>query len=226
MSSGARAVGLLGVHRGEERTYRVGDCAGGPPGQVMAGAVDQLEASVRQRLRQTASGLDGDQGVPRVGEDEHWHLDRGEGTFQLVELAQQGALLREERAPERAARVIVCGPRPASSRARPGAGCGRPDRRATASRARAIHGVSFHATKAHSGPVPGAASTLSHTFAHPGPTLASRTTASTRSGARLAADIATPPPNECPTSTARSMPRASRSSMTARALAANPPAGS
>jgi hypothetical protein len=98
-------------------------------------------------------------------------------------------------------------------------------RRAIPSRARAIHGVSFHATRAHSGPVPEAASTLSHTFAHPGPTLASRTTASTRSGARLAADMATPPPNECPTSTARSIPLASRSSMTARALAANPPAG-
>jgi hypothetical protein len=32
MSSGMRAIGLPGVHRCEEGTYRVGDCAGGPPG--------------------------------------------------------------------------------------------------------------------------------------------------------------------------------------------------
>jgi hypothetical protein len=58
----------------------------------------------------------------------------------------------------------------------------------------AIHGVSRHATSAHSGPTRGAASSLSQRFTHPGPTLASRTTASTRCGARLAADSATPPP--------------------------------
>ena len=59
---------------------------------------------------------------------------------------------------------------------------------------RAIHGVSRHATSAHSCPAPRAASSLSQPFTHPGPTLASRTTACTRCGARLAADNATPPP--------------------------------
>ena len=57
---------MLAVHRREEGTYRVGDCAGSPPGQVMARAVDQLETSVRQQLGQTASGPDGDQPVLRV----------------------------------------------------------------------------------------------------------------------------------------------------------------
>lgn len=72
---------------------------------------------------------------------------------------------------------------------------GRPRRQPIwASRARAIHGVSRHANSAHSGPTRGAASSLSQWFTHPGPTLASRTTASTRCGARLAADSATPPP--------------------------------
>jgi hypothetical protein len=75
-----------------------------------------------------------------------------------------------------------------------GAG-GRPCRQVSqASRARAIHGVSRHADSAHSSPAPGAASSLSQAFTHPGPTLASRTTASTRCGARLAAARATPPP--------------------------------
>jgi hypothetical protein len=41
---------------------------------------------------------------------------------------------------------------------------------------------------------PGAASSLSQPVRHPGPTLASRTTAATRPDARLAADSATPPP--------------------------------
>ena len=72
---------------------------------------------------------------------------------------------------------------------------GRPRRRAVlASLARAIHGVSRHATSAHSCPVPGAASSLSQPFTHPGPTLASRITASTRRGARAATANATPPP--------------------------------
>ena len=64
MRSGASAAGLLGVYCREEGTYRVGYCSGGSPGQVMAGAVDQMKASVRQRLHQTASGLDGHQRVP------------------------------------------------------------------------------------------------------------------------------------------------------------------
>jgi hypothetical protein len=33
----------------------------------MAGAADQLKAGVRQGLRQTPSGLDGDQRIARVG---------------------------------------------------------------------------------------------------------------------------------------------------------------
>jgi len=77
----------------------------------------------------------------------------------------------------------------------PSGASGRPCSRVIrASRARAIQGVRRHATSAHTGPAPRAASSLSQRFTHPGPTLASRTTASTRCGAMLAADNATPPP--------------------------------
>jgi hypothetical protein len=59
-----------------------------------------------------------------------------------------------------------------------------------ASRARAIHGVSCHAASVDSGPAPGSVSSLSQRFTQPGAALASRTTASTQRGARLAAEPA------------------------------------
>ncbi len=72
----------------------------------------------------------------------------------------------------------------------------RPPRSRTilASLARANQGVSCHANSAQTGPATGAASSRSQPFRQPGPMLASRISASTRSGARLAADSATPPP--------------------------------
>jgi hypothetical protein len=65
--SGRCAGQLLGVHCCEEGADRVGYCSGRPPGQMMAGSVDQLKASVWQGSGQTATGRDGDQGVLRVG---------------------------------------------------------------------------------------------------------------------------------------------------------------
>ena len=56
-----------------------------------------------------------------------------------------------------------------------------------ASLTRAIHGVQRHMIRALSGPMTGAASSQSRMLTEPGPTPASRTTAFTRSGARLAA---------------------------------------
>ncbi len=133
----------------------LGDGTGGSPGQVMARAFDELEASVRQGPHQAACGIDGNQGVPRVCEHEHRRFDRGQGTLQLVQLAQQGTLFCEERAPERAAYAVFLTPDlPVDVLVRGAAG-GRSCCRSKASRPRAIHGVSFHATSAHSGPVTG-----------------------------------------------------------------------
>ena len=53
----------------------LGDGTGGSPGQVMARAFDELEASVRQGLRQVACGIDWDQCVLRVCEHEHRRFD-------------------------------------------------------------------------------------------------------------------------------------------------------
>ena len=124
---------MAGLGRGQERHDRIGDDRGGSAGQVMTGALDKLEVSIRQGPSQAAGGLEGNHGVLGVGEHQNRRLYRRDGALQLVELAQ---------------------------------------------------------------------------------------------GARLAADSATPPPKECPTSTARAIPCESRSSRTARAFTANPPAGS
>ena len=72
---------------------------------------------------------------------------------------------------------------------------GRPRSRVmAASRARASQGVSHHAVTAHTSPATGAASSRSQPVRQSGPTLASRISASTRSGASWATDSATPPP--------------------------------
>src|ERR1700733_13642055 len=68
----------------------------------MTRALDELQASVRECLREPAGGADGNLGVVRVGKQEHRRLDRRDGGLQLSQLAQQGALLGQERAPERA----------------------------------------------------------------------------------------------------------------------------
>jgi hypothetical protein len=130
------------LHRGQERHYRLGDDLRDSPGQVMTCAFDQLQTSVWQGASEPAGGLDGNEGVLRVGEQEHWRPDRPDGALQLAELARQGALLGEE-----------CAPQPPASAARLG-----PDLPVDVL-VRAI-----------------------------------RTTASTRCGARLAADNGTPPP--------------------------------
>src|SRR6202050_5786870 len=68
----------------------------------MTRALDELQACVREGLREPAGGADGNLGVFRVGMQEHRRLDRRDGGLQLPQLAQQGALLGQERAPERA----------------------------------------------------------------------------------------------------------------------------
>ncbi len=75
LRSAADCDGLLRVRRGQEGNDCVGDGAGGSPGQVMARAFDELEASVRQGLRQVACGIDWDQCVLRVCEHEHRRFD-------------------------------------------------------------------------------------------------------------------------------------------------------
>ena len=54
-----------------ERHYRAGHHSRGAPGQLMTRFPDQLQAGVRERLRQPARGLDGNHGVVGVGEQEH-----------------------------------------------------------------------------------------------------------------------------------------------------------
>jgi hypothetical protein len=88
-------------HRCQERRYGVGDGARGAPGQVMTCAWHELQASVRQSAGEPAAGIDGNQGVLRVGEQEHRRLDGRDGLLQLTQFAQKGALLGQERAPER-----------------------------------------------------------------------------------------------------------------------------
>jgi putative heme transporter len=62
----SRPVSDLG--RSQERHDRIGDDRGGSAGQVMAGALDKLEASIRQGPSQAAGGLEGHHGVLGVGE--------------------------------------------------------------------------------------------------------------------------------------------------------------
>jgi len=85
--------------RGEERHDGIRDRLRGSPGQVVARSLDELEASVRQGAYQPASGFEGNDGVPGVGEHENRHTDRRKSGLQLAELAQQGALFGKEGAP-------------------------------------------------------------------------------------------------------------------------------
>src|SRR5580693_9214705 len=61
-SSGRAA---LLCHCGQERHNRIGHLIGGAPGQVMTRALDELQASVRECLREPAGGADGNLGVVR-----------------------------------------------------------------------------------------------------------------------------------------------------------------
>jgi hypothetical protein len=97
-----RDVGASGIfHRCQERRYGAGDGIRGAPGQMMTCAWHELQASVRQSAGEPAAGSDRNQGVPRVGEQEHRPLDRRDGALQLAQFAQKGALLGQECAPER-----------------------------------------------------------------------------------------------------------------------------
>ena len=62
----------------------------------MASALHRLQAGVRQDLRKPVGGADGNQRVLRVSGQEHWRLDRWEGSHQLVRFTYQGALLGQE----------------------------------------------------------------------------------------------------------------------------------
>ena len=104
-------LGIVGDQgRGQERHDRIGDDRGGSAGQVMTGALDKLKASIRQGPSQAAGGLEGNHGVLGVGEDQDRRLDRRDGALQLVELAQHGALLGQECAPEGVASVACMPP--------------------------------------------------------------------------------------------------------------------
>ncbi len=76
----------------------------------MTCALDELEASIRQGPSQSAGGFEGNHGVLGVGEYQNRRPDRCDGAFQLVELAQQGALLGQESAPQRAVSVARMAP--------------------------------------------------------------------------------------------------------------------
>jgi len=82
-----------------ERHYRAGHHIRGAPGQMMTSSPDQLQAGVRERLRQPARGLDGNDGVVGVGEQQHRRPDRRDSMLQLGQFPQQGALLGQESAP-------------------------------------------------------------------------------------------------------------------------------
>jgi len=106
-----RVAGML--HRCQERHYRVGDGNRGAPGRVMTRALDELQASVRQGPGEPAPGIEGNQGVLRVGEQEYRRLDRRDGGLQLIQFAQQDALLCQEGTPQwavLAARMSPDGP--------------------------------------------------------------------------------------------------------------------
>jgi len=104
-------LGIVGdLGRGQERHDRIGDDRGGSAGQVMTGALDKLEVSIRQGPSQAADGLEGNHGVLGVGEHQNRRLDRRDGALQLVELAQHGALLGQECAPEGVASVAGIAP--------------------------------------------------------------------------------------------------------------------
>ena len=89
-------------HRCQERRYGIGDGIRGAPGQLMTCAWHELQASVWQSAGEPAAGTDGNQGVLRVGEQEHRRLDGRDGALQFAQFVQQGALLGQEGAPQRA----------------------------------------------------------------------------------------------------------------------------
>ena len=161
---------------------------------MMTGPLDQLQPGVRQRLLEPPGGINRDQRVPRVGEQQDRRGDRREHRHQLVQLAHQGTLLSEEGPPQRAVLALGVSPDVPVDVLVRGQRAAARSRTILASLARANQGVSRHATSAQTGPAIGAASSRSQPFRQPGPMLASRISASTRSGARLAADSATPPP--------------------------------
>ena len=76
----------------------------------MTRALDKLEVSIRQGPSQAAGGFEGNHGVLGVGEHQNRRPDRRDGALQLVELAQQGALLGQECAPEWVAPVACMAP--------------------------------------------------------------------------------------------------------------------
>ena len=76
----------------------------------MTRALHELEVSIRQGAGQQAGGFEGNHGVFGVGEHEHRRPDRRDGALQLVELAQQRALLGQEGAPERPVSVARIAP--------------------------------------------------------------------------------------------------------------------
>ena len=76
----------------------------------MARVLDKLEVSIRQGPSQPAGGFEGNHGVLRVGEHQNRRPDRRDGALQFVELAQHGALLGQECAPEGVASVAGMAP--------------------------------------------------------------------------------------------------------------------
>ncbi len=60
LRSAAASRWRLRVRRSQEGNDCLGDGGGGSPGQVMARAFDELEASVRQGSCQLAGGIDSD----------------------------------------------------------------------------------------------------------------------------------------------------------------------
>jgi hypothetical protein len=55
-------AGTAGGFRGcQERDYRAGDGIRGSPGQVMTGALDELQAGIGQGAGDPAGGIDGNQ---------------------------------------------------------------------------------------------------------------------------------------------------------------------
>ena len=225
-SSAASAVGLLSVHRSEEGTYRVGDCAGGPPRQVMAGAVDRAGDE-----RPAVTERDGERSRPgpeclagRLGRALAPRPMGGHVPARRARAAWRAAPSRNVR--QSAPRASALWPQTCQFTC----SSGRRLRPARAAPRRAGHA---RATVSASTP-PGR--TVVRWQVRPAPCPLRSRTPVRRSragpppppapGPGSPPISATPPPNECPTSTARSMPRTSRSSMTARALAANPPAGS
>jgi hypothetical protein len=96
--------------RYQERHDRIGDDIRGSPGQVMTRAFDELQASIGQGAGEPTGGIDGNQGVPGIGEQENRRLDRRDGLLQLTQLAEQGALLGQECAPQPSAFAACAAP--------------------------------------------------------------------------------------------------------------------